>query len=114
MEFSVLKEDDQRSRFYLGREYEAYGKYKEAITLLTLYLDHATWQPEIAKARFYLARAYWKSQQGDKARDECLKAVLLNPDDKETLYLMSEMYFEPWHSKWKYIADNARNSDILF
>jgi len=114
MEYSVLKEDDPRSRFYLGREYYYYKRYDEAIKLFKLYLEVATWQPEIQMAHIYLARCYWESQQGDKARVECLEAIRRNPDSKEALNLMSEMYFEPEKSKWKFIADNATNKDILF
>jgi len=114
LEYSVLKEDDMRSRFYLGREYFYYKQYDRALTLLDLYLENATWQPEIAQARLYAARCYWASMRGDEARESCLQAVLLNPDHKDALYLMSEMYFSPWKSKWKYIADNATDKDVLF
>lgn len=114
MEYSVLKEDDGRSRFYLGREYYYYRRYKEAIILLDLYLSNANWQPEIQMAHIYLAHCYWESQQGDKAREQALKAVLLNPDSREALLLMSEMYFSPWKEKWAYIAKNSTNKDILF
>jgi glycosyltransferase involved in cell wall biosynthesis len=114
LEYSVLVDDDQRSRFYLGREYYYHREHEKALTLLNLYLEDATWMPEIAKARQYAARCYWETGRGDKAREECLQAVLLNPDDQESLYLMSEVYFSPWKEKWAYIADNARNTDILF
>lgn len=114
MEYAVLKENDGRSRFYLGREYYYKGKYDQAIKLFDEYLEDAGWMPEIAHTHLYKARCYWESMRGDQGREECLKAVLMNPDHKEALYLMSEMYFEPWKSKWKFIADNATNKDILF
>ena len=50
----------------------------------------------------------------NQAREACLEAVKINPDHKEALYLLSEMYFEPWKSKWKFVADNATNKDVLF
>lgn len=114
LEYSVVKDDDERSRFYLGREYYYYREYRKGIQLLSEYLKDATWQPEIAQARLYKARCHWMIMEGDQARLECLEAIKLNPDFKEALELMSEMYFEPWKSKWKYIADNATNKDILF
>ncbi len=114
LEYCVLKDDDQRSRFYLGREYYYYHEYDKALKILDIYFKDATWMPEIAQARLYQARCYWESGQGDKARESALQAFLINPDQKETCELMSEMYFEPWKSKWAYIAQNATNKDILF
>jgi len=114
MEYCVMKDDDARSRFYLGREYYYYGERAKALTLLDLYLSEATWMPEIAQARLYAARCYWESGQGDEARKSCLEAVLINPDHKEALALMAELYFEPWRSKWQRIADAATDKDILF
>jgi glycosyltransferase involved in cell wall biosynthesis len=114
LEYSVLVDDDQRSRFYLGREYVYHAEYEHALALLHLYLESATWQPEIQKARVYEAQAYWRMGQGDKAREAALQAVLLNPDDSEALGLMSELYFEPWSHKWRRIAERATNEDVLF
>jgi glycosyltransferase involved in cell wall biosynthesis len=114
LEYAVLKEDGQRDRFYLGREYYYYKMYDEALTLLNLYLENATWQPEIAQARLYAARCYWESGRGDEARKSCLEAVILNPMHKEALYLMAEMYYPPWGPKWAKLAEAADDSDILF
>lgn len=114
LEYSVQKDDDIRYRFYLGREYYYYHEYDKALVLLDEYLKTSTWIPEIAQARLYKAKCYWEAMEGDKAREECMQVILLNPDQKEALYLMSEMYYEPWKSKWKYIADNAKNADSLF
>jgi glycosyltransferase involved in cell wall biosynthesis len=114
MEYCVVKDDDNRSRFYLGREYYLYHRYHEAITLLELYLSRADWIPEIAHARLYLARAFWESGKGDQAREHCREAVMLNPDFGEALYLMAELYYEPWSSKWRAVAERATNDGILF
>lgn len=114
LEYCVAKDDDQRSRFYLGREYYSYRKYNEALKMLDLYLEKATWNQEIEKAYIYKASCYWQLQRGDEAREAALKAVLINPDDSEALMLMSEYYFEPWKSKWAYIASHATNKDVLF
>ena len=43
-----------------------------------------------------------------------MQAVLLNPDDRVALSLMSEVYFEPWSSKWAAIAQRASNADVLY
>ena len=115
LEYSVLVDDDQRSRFYLGREYYYYRKYDQALKLLDLYLRDATGHvPEIAQARLYAARCYWESGRGDQARESCLQAVVLNPEHREALALMSEMYHEPWKHKWLRHAQLATDEDILF
>jgi len=114
MEYSVIEKNDLRSRFYLGREYYYYHEYDKAIRLLDEYLKDANWVVEIGHAHLYKARCYWESMRGDEARAECLEAIKINPDHKEALYLYSEMHFEPWKSKWKFIADNATEKDILF
>jgi glycosyltransferase involved in cell wall biosynthesis len=115
MEYSIIADgDDNRTRMYLGREYYHYHRYTEAITLLELYLSRADWIPEIAHARLYLARAFWESGKGDQAREQCREAVTLNPDFGEALYLMSELYYEPWSSKWRAIAERATNDGILW
>jgi glycosyltransferase involved in cell wall biosynthesis len=114
LEYSVIKDSDRRYRFYLGREYYYYHEYDKALIILDKYLDCATWLPEIAQARLYRAKCFWQSMRGDEARAECEKVIMMNPDQKEALYLMSQMCYEPWKSKWKYIADNATNRDSLF
>jgi len=116
LEYSVLKEDDQRSRFYLGREYYYAHEYAHAIALLDLYLTHADWHREIAQARLYKARCLWEdgSGRGDEARKECLEAVILNPEHREALAFMSELYHEPWSHKWAHLAACATDEDILF
>ena len=114
LEYCIVEEDSPRDRFYLGREYYYHHRYDEALAMLDLYLAEATWQPEIGQARLYAARCYWESDRGDEARASCLQAVLINPDHKEALQLMSELYYEPWRSKWAYIASNAQDHDILF
>ena len=117
LEYSVLVDDDQRSRFYLGREYYYRRQYDRALALFDLYLKAATGHiPEIAQARLYAARCYWEdgSGRGDQARESCMQALVLNPEHKDALYLMAEMYHEPWKHKWRHHADVATDEDILF
>ena len=117
MEYSVLIDDDQRSRFYLGREYYFRRQYDRALTLLDLYLKNATGHiPEIVQARLYAAHCYWEdgSGRGVQARESCMQALMLNPACKDALYFMSELLYEPWSHKWKHLADAANNEDILY
>jgi glycosyltransferase involved in cell wall biosynthesis len=103
-----------RTLYYLGNEYFDRKQYAEAITAYTDYLTIGHWQPEVADAHLRLARCYWYTQQGVKAREHCLQAIGLNPDFTEALYLMAEMTFEPMSSKWKKIAERSTGKDVLF
>ena len=119
MEYSVLTDDDQRSRFYLGREYYFYRQYARALTLLDLYLKDATGHMhEVAQARLYAARCYWEdgSGRGDLARKSALEALVINPMHKEVLEFLASpgVYHEPWSHKWAALAAAANNEDILF
>lgn len=103
-----------REKYYLAREYWYRKDYLTAIEWYKEYVKITTWLPEKADAYLMMARCYWLSQQGEQARKDCIEAIKLNPDFKEALMLMSEMTYEPFKSKWKYIADNATNKDVLF
>lgn len=114
MEFDFIKNGSARTLFYLAREYYYHERYKEAVQIFDEYLKYATWQPEIAEAYYFKAQCLWQLQRGDEARKTCYEAVHLNPDFKRALLLISEMHHEPWKSKWKFIAENATNKDVLF
>lgn len=114
MEYHYIKNLDTRTLFYLAREYFYHKRYDDAINTFDKYLNVAWWQPEITEAHYYKALCYWDSNRGDQARVECFEAIHLNPDFKRALSLISEMHYEPWKSKWKYIANNATNKDVLF
>ena len=111
MEYSVLKEDGQRDRFYLGREYRYRDEPEHALTILELYLERADWPAEIAKARQYMAHCYQILGQTEQAREEAVKALLLNPDDSEALTLMADVYDS---HKWRRLSEAAMNDGVLF
>jgi glycosyltransferase involved in cell wall biosynthesis len=114
LEYCVLRENDPRSRFYLGREYYYYHQYDHALEMLDSYVPDSSFWPEVAQARLYQTRCYWESGRGDQARETCLEAIRLNPDFTEALYLMADLYFEPNKSKWLHIAENSTGKDVLF
>lgn len=107
-------ETTPRSLFYKGRELYERRRYDESIACLSDYLEHKTWNAERAEAYLTMARCYWFTQRGDEARDACFNAIKINPDFKEACLLMAEMHYEPNKSKWKKIADNCTNMDVLF
>jgi hypothetical protein len=114
-----MVDDDQRSRFYLGREYYYRGRHAHALELLNLYLRDATGHiPEIGQARLYAAHCYWEdgSGRGDEARKSALEALVLNPMHKDVLEFLASpgVYHEPWTHKWRRLAEAANDEDILF
>lgn len=103
-----------RAKFYLGREHYERRMYPQAIEYLEQYIKEGTWYPEIAEGLLTLARCYWFTQQGDKARYACLLAIRTNPDFKEALLFMGNMHYEPYKTRWHRLAEAATNQDVLF
>jgi glycosyltransferase involved in cell wall biosynthesis len=116
LEYSIIQEDDSRSRFYLGREYYFHGEFAKAEKLVDYYLAHADFPAEITVARLLRANILWRdgSGRGDEVRAECLRALTENPQQSETLRLLSEVYVEPWSHKWAQLAEHATDEDTLF
>jgi len=103
-----------RWRFYLAREYYYRKDYKTAIEQFIQYNKDSTFLAEKAEALVMLAECYWFTNQGDKAREKCLRAIQINPDFRYALKLMSTMHYEPNKSKWLKIANQAENKDVMF
>jgi glycosyltransferase involved in cell wall biosynthesis len=103
-----------RERYYLAREYWYRKDYNQAIKHYDIYLLYSKFTKERADALLTKAKCLWYLQKGEDARQTCLQAIYHNPDFKEALLFMSKMHFEPRKTLWKKIADNAKNSDVLF
>lgn len=107
-------EGTPRDLYYYAREFYYRKDYIKAGALFHEYVTIATWLPEKADALLYLARCYFYTGQGGKAREVCAEAIVLNPDFKEALLFMAELHFEPWKHKWERLASIATNEDVLF
>lgn len=103
-----------RDLYYYAREYYYRQDYVNAARLWEEYVTIATWLPEKTDALLYIARCYFYTQQGDKARDTCAEAIRHNPDFKEALLFMAEMHHEPFKHKWERLAAAATSEDVLF
>lgn len=103
-----------RDMYYYAREYWYRRDYVQACRIFNEYVSIATWVPEKADAYLYIARCEFILQHGDKARDACAAAIILNPDFKEALLFMSDLHYEPWKHKWLRLAEAATNEDVLF
>ena len=112
----AVKEDPTliRERYYLAREYYYRRKYKPCIRHLKKYVKDSRYKSERADGYWMMAKSYWYTQQGNKAREACLQAIGINPNFKEALLLMSEMYYEPGKTRWTSFAELADNSNVLF
>lgn len=114
LEILLTEKKTPRTLFYLGKEYLDLKEYSEALEKFNQYIPVSTWLDEKAEAYYYLASCYWQTSQGAKAREACFEAIKLNPDMKKALLLCSEMHFEPWKSKWKQIANQATDKNVIF
>jgi glycosyltransferase involved in cell wall biosynthesis len=103
-----------REKYYLAREYWYRKDYKTALYHYKEYVEKSSYLSEKSDAYLMMARCCWLIQRGDDARKYCFEAVKLNPDFKEALLFMAEIHYEPWKSKWAWIAKNATNKDVLF
>lgn len=103
-----------RDLYYYAREFYYRRDYVQAARLWNEYVTFATWLPEKADALLYIARCEFFLEHGDKAREACEEAIILNPDFKEALLFMADLHFEPWKHKWERLAEAATSEDVLF
>lgn len=103
-----------RDLYYYAREFWYRKDYVQAERLFSEYVEIAVWLPEKADALLYQSRCLFFLQNGNKAREICMEAIVLNPDFKEALLFMAELHFDPWKHKWERLAAAATNEDVLF
>jgi glycosyltransferase involved in cell wall biosynthesis len=112
LEYSALHDSDLRSVYYLGREYFGRNDFKKTITTFNIYLRNSTWEPEMADAYLFCAKAFYQLGRLPEANDCCMKAILINPDFREALLTMSILRPEKSHV-WKRYAQSAQNTGVL-
>jgi glycosyltransferase involved in cell wall biosynthesis len=103
-----------RDVYYLAREHYYRRDWQRACNYFGLCAHESQWPPERSDAYLYRARCYFNLGQGDTARENCLKAIEINPDFKEALLFMADLHFEPWKHKWERLASVASSEDVLF
>lgn len=104
----------KREAYYLAREYWYRKDYNKAIEGFTDYLMRADWAPEMADAWLYLARCHWMLNQGEKAREACLKAIMINTQFKEAFLFMADTAGPKNRLRWLEFAETATNENVLF
>jgi glycosyltransferase involved in cell wall biosynthesis len=106
--------DNPRWRYYLAREYYYKKDYDSCIKMFNEYIEVAVFLAEKADAYLHLARCYWQTQQGNRARECTLKAIEINPNFKEALLFMSKIVWPKHKARWESYAQLADNSEVLF
>jgi glycosyltransferase involved in cell wall biosynthesis len=112
---AVAKEPaNSRYKFYLAREYGYHGQWKVAYEMYQFYMQQATWGPEMAEARLQMARCCVALKDWEKAKENCMKALIINAEFKEALVLMAELSGPNNAAAWRRYAGSATNKDVLF
>ncbi|MCX6822217.1 MAG: hypothetical protein NTW30_05575, partial [Candidatus Aenigmarchaeota archaeon] len=123
----ILKEEVERNHnaretFYLGREYWYRKMFPETVKVMEDYIKIAHFMPEKADAYVILARCYFAMGEGDKAREACANALIINPHFKEAVLFMVVLagrgtgnpQWEKNADQWKRMSETADNSYVLF
>lgn len=112
----AVKENPEAVRdfYYLGREYIYRKDWVNALPCFLQCIGRSTWALEIADSHLQAARALWNLQQGEIARDHCMKAIKFNANFKEAILFMAEMSGPKNKDRWLMFAETANNKDLLF
>jgi glycosyltransferase involved in cell wall biosynthesis len=106
--------EDSRALYYLAREYTYKRNWKMAIVFYERYIKFSTSISERADAYLMLSRCYWNTKNGDLSRENCLKAMLLNPNFREAIIFMSKIVWPSQAKRWQDFATGATNEGVLF
>jgi glycosyltransferase involved in cell wall biosynthesis len=109
-----VKDKKARDYFYLSREYFMLGEYEKSLKYTDECIEKSTWRYEKADAYLTGARCLFYLQQGDKARQYCLNAIMLNPEFQEALCFMGDLSWEKEKQTWIKYAKIANNKDVIF
>lgn len=83
-----------RNLFYLGREYYFNGRHEEAAAMFHRYAKYATWAPEIATSKIYLAKCEPENAEAH------LKSAVATSKRRESLVELSKYYHEKGEWTW--------------
>lgn len=103
-----------REMYYLAREYWYRHKYQEALGWYTKYVNGSKFQSEIADAYVMMARCNISMNRYNLARECLMKAININADYAEAMYLMGEITGPNNSAIWHKRAYQATNKNVLF
>lgn len=113
LEYAVLKDQDIRSFYYLGKEYRHWGMWDKAINILTLYLKEAYYVPEKVKSYIMLAECLYELDREDEAWIYCMQALKLNPKSQEAYLFLAKIAPKKQQNIWLKHAELAENDHLL-
>lgn len=124
---NILKKEvalhhNARETFYLGREYWYRAMYRECAEIMEDYVKIAHFMPEKADAYLIMARCYFFMGMGDKAREACANAIIINPQFREAVKFMARLagrgsgnpVWEKNGEWWEKASENSNNTMVLF
>lgn len=106
--------NNTRELYYLGREYHKRGLFKEAIKIFNKYINRSNFLAEKADAFVQLSRCYAALGYHEKAINNCLAAINLNPMFGEALRLAGDLSGNVNRLKYRYLANRVDNNGVLF
>lgn len=125
--FRILKKEvektgNPRETFYLGREYWYRGDFKNCADTMEKYISQAHFMAEKADALLILSRSCWAMGEGEKAREACMRAIMINPNFKEAVLFMATLAGRgsgnpSWEKNgewWLKASEFCDNSGVLF
>lgn len=90
--------DNQRVKFYLGKELYSEGKHEELITTLEDYLTRGDWHDNQVNAYYWIAMSQMTLNRDEKAIDACMRGIRLDPRWAEFFFLIGQVYYN--RSDW--------------
>lgn len=113
LEYSILKETDSRSLYYLGKEYYTYGYYDKAVNMLTIYLKEALYKPEKVKAYVMLADSLYRIGREDEAWIYAMQSLRLNPNNRETYLFLAQIASRKDQPIWMKHVEVAEDEHLV-
>lgn len=112
LEYAYYKDEDERTCFYLLREYFNHRKFDQCIQFANIYLKTAHYAPEICKVFTYMAACYWEMGKEVEAHNYCFNAIKSSPKAKEPYRLMAQMMRPNDAVVWRKIADFVDGEEL--
>lgn len=90
--------DNQRIKFYLGKELYNEGQFERSCQVLEEYLKKGDWHENQVNAWFWLAMSYLTMGKEQKAIDACMKGIELDPRWAEFYSVVGQIWYN--HKDW--------------
>lgn len=109
LEFSMIREGDNRTNYYLAREYFNAKEFEKCIQFFKIFMKMAWNEEEIIKAYTLISASYWALGREYEAWFNCFEAMRKDPTSKEPFLMMADMSMPKHKGIWKAHADIAPN-----